>query len=146
MEPRLNIEVSVPEAYKAVLTLTGIAAHVKLTPIQKELIKIRASQVNGCVFCIDMHTKAALRIGETPQRIFLLNAWRETDHFSPAEKALLALVEEVTLIHQHGASDVVYANAVDHFGAEQLPLIMVAIVSINAWNRIAVMSRTQVPR
>lgn len=145
MEPRLNIEQASPEAYTAMLTLTGIAAHVKLTPIQKELIKIRASQINGCAFCIDMHTKTALKIGETPQRLFLLNAWRETDLFTPAEKALLALVEEVTLIHRHGVSDAVYAEAVEHFGAERIPLIMMAIVTINAWNRISVMSRTQVP-
>lgn len=145
MRPRLDLEQASPEAFRTLLALTGIAAQSGLTPVHQELIKVRASQINGCAFCIDMHTKAALAIGETPQRLFLFDAWRETDRFTAAEKALLALVEEVTLIHRHGVSDAVYNEAVAHFGAERVPLIMLAIVTINAWNRIAVMSRTPVP-
>lgn len=118
-------------------------ANSNLTPIQKELIKIRASQINACAFCLNMHTQDALKFGETPQRIFLLNAWRETDLFTVEEKALLALTEEVTLIHQHGVSEETYRQAEQFFDAETIAQIIMSIVVINAWNRIAV--STQLP-
>ncbi|MEQ9209902.1 MAG: carboxymuconolactone decarboxylase family protein [Pseudomonadales bacterium] len=104
----------------------------------KELIKIRASQINGCAFCIDMHTKDALKNGETPQRIFLLTAWTETDLFTEEERALLKITEEVTLIHQGGLSSETYKKGLDLFGEHYLTQIIMAIVAINAWNRIAI--------
>lgn len=141
MTPRLNIEQEAPEAYKAVYGLALALNKTNLTPIQKELIKIRASQINACAFCINMHTREALKIGETQQRIFLLSAWRETDLFTEEEKALLALTEEVTLIHKEGVTDAAYALLEKFFDTQTIAQMIMSIVLINAWNRIAVSSR-----
>jgi AhpD family alkylhydroperoxidase len=138
MEKRVEIKTAFPDAYKAVHALSARLSKTGLTPIQKELIKIRASQINACAFCLNMHTKEALEVGETQQRIFLLDAWRETDLFAEEEKAILALTEEVTLIHKHGVSDEVYQQAKKFFTDEVIAQIIMAIVLINAWNRIAV--------
>jgi AhpD family alkylhydroperoxidase len=143
MEQRVKIQETLPTVWKAMYNLSGSIAQTNLTPIQKELIKIRASQLNACAFCLNMHTQDALKFGETPQRIFLLNAWRETDLFTAEEKALLALTEEVTLIHQHGVSEETYRQAEQFFDAETIAQIIMSIVVINAWNRIAV--STQLP-
>ena len=110
----------------------------KLSNTHKELVKIRASQINGCAFCIDMHTKDALKNGETQQRIFLISAWRETDLFSEEEKVVLQLAEEVTLIHKQGLTSETYNKALDFFDENYLAQIIMAITTINAWNRIAV--------
>jgi AhpD family alkylhydroperoxidase len=146
MERRKNMEIAFPEAYKAMYALSVVTSQSSLTPIQKELIKIRASQINGCAFCIDMHTKDALKYGETQQRIFLLNAWRETNLFTDEEKALLAITEEVTLISQKGLSEETYAQAATFFSADQIGQIIMSVVTINAWNRIAVSTHLQVPK
>ena len=135
-----------PEAYKAVYALSLITAKSNLTHIQKQLIKVRASQINGCAFCIDMHTKEALKIGETQQRIFLLNAWRETALFTDEEKALLAVTEEVTLISRQGLTETTYQHALQYFSEETIAQIIMSTVVINAWNRIAVSSHTQIPQ
>ena len=111
MEKRVNIEHAQPRAYKAMYALEGYLATTQLTPTQKDLIKIRASQINKCAFCIDMHTKEAIKHGETLQRIFLLDAWRETDLFTKDEKAILSITEEVTLIADRGLSDDTYKEA-----------------------------------
>ncbi len=127
-----------PNAYKAMF---GLESYLQNTSLQKshyELIKIRASQINGCAFCLDMHTKDALKISETQQRIFLLNAWRETSLFTEEEKTLLDLTEKITLIHQGGVSDELYEKAVNTFGENYLAQIIMAIVAINGWNRIAI--------
>jgi AhpD family alkylhydroperoxidase len=141
MEKRISIKQTEPEAYKAMLALENYLKTSKLTNTHKELIKIRASQINGCAFCINMHAKEARNNGETEQRIYLLNAWRETDLFNEEEKALLALTEEVTLI-QHGVSDETYQQAAKFFDENYLAQIIMAIVTINAWNRISIASRT----
>jgi AhpD family alkylhydroperoxidase len=138
MEQRINIEKTRPEAYKAVLTLAGVLNKSTLTPIQKHLIKLRASQINCCSFCINMHTKEALHIGETQQRIFLLTAWKDTSLFTEQEKALLALTEETTLIHANGVSSETYGKAKQFFSDETIADIIMSTVMINAWNRIAV--------
>jgi AhpD family alkylhydroperoxidase len=145
MEQRLHIDQLLPESWKAMYTLTGSTLRSNITPIQKELIKIRASQINGCAFCLDMHTKDALKHGETTQRIFLLNAWKETNLFSEEEKALLAITEEVTLISQHGLTETTYQNALKYFNEESVAQIILAVVVINAWNRLSISSLTQVP-
>lgn len=142
MDRRINIETVHPDAYKAMINLAGIVSKTSITPIQKHLISVRASQINSCSFCINMHTKEALNAGETQQRLFLLSAWKETDIFSDEEKAILALTEEVTLIHQHGVSDTTYQNAQKFFSERTISEIIMAIVMINGWNRIAVTSRT----
>jgi AhpD family alkylhydroperoxidase len=141
MEKRISVKQTEPGTYKAMLALENYLKTSKLTNTHKELIKIRASQINGCAFCINMHAKEARNNGETEQRIYLLNAWRETDLFNEEEKALLALTEEVTLI-QHGVSDETYQQAAKFFDENYLAQIIMAIVTINAWNRISIASRT----
>jgi AhpD family alkylhydroperoxidase len=143
MEQRINIEKTLPEAYKVMLTLTAVLNKSTLTPIQKHLIKVRASQINKCAFCLNMHTKEALHIGETQQRLFLLNGWKDTAVFTEEEKALLALTEETTLIHYNGVSEETYDKAKQFFSNEAIADIIMSSVLINAWNRIGV--STQLP-
>lgn len=145
MQERINIETTQPKAYNAMYHLSNAVTSAKVTPIQKQLIKMRASQINGCAFCIDMHTKEALEAGETQQRIFVLSAWKETDLFTPEEKAVLALTEEVTLIHQQGLSDETYNRAKEFFDEQAIGELIMFVVVINAWNRISVSTRVPVP-
>jgi|SRR6187402_1650447 len=142
MENRINILQTEPEAYKAMSGLEKYLSASQLNPSHKELIKIRASQINGCAYCINMHTRDARKAGETEQRIYLLNAWRETSLFTEAEKAILALTEEVTLI-QNKVSEKVYENAAKFFDANYLAQLVMMIVTINAWNRIAITCQLQ---
>jgi AhpD family alkylhydroperoxidase len=144
MKQRVNIEQSLPHAWKAMYALSVSLGKTSLTPVQQHLIKIRVSQINSCAFCINMHTKEALAIGESQQRIFVLSAWKETDLFTPEEKAILALTEEVTLIHQHGISDETYQQAEGFFNAETIGNIIMATIAMNGWNRIAVSTHLQV--
>ncbi|MGN6647989.1 MAG: carboxymuconolactone decarboxylase family protein [Cytophaga sp.] len=143
MEKRLNMEALQPTAYKAMLGLEGYLQTTALSKLHKNLIKTRASQINGCSHCLDMHTKESIKSGETLQRLFVLSAWRETDLFSPEEKIILALTEECTLIHQHGVSDSVYKKAVETFGETYVAHIIMAVVAINGWNRIAISTHMQ---
>jgi AhpD family alkylhydroperoxidase len=143
MEKRVNIQQVQPQAYKAMYALEGYLATSTISKAHKHLVKIRASQINGCAFCIDMHTKEALKDGETLQRIFLLNAWKDSGLFTPEEQAILALTEEVTLISQHGVSDETYQTAAGLFDEVYLSQLIMAIVAINAWNRIAITSRVE---
>lgn len=138
MEKRLDINEIAPQAYKAMYALEGYLATTQLSKTHKELLKIRASQINKCAFCIDMHTKDAITYGETPQRIFLLNAWHETDLFTEEEKVILAITEEITLIHNHGLSDELYKKATQYFDESYIAQLIMAVVTINAWNRIAI--------
>lgn len=143
---RLDISKLEPNAYKAMYGLENYLLTTSLEKSHKELIKIRASQINGCAFCLDMHTKDAIKLGETPQRIFLLNAWRETDLFSTEEKIILGLTEKITLISQGGIDDDLYKKAVDTFGENYVAQIIMACVAINGWNRIAISTNLEVPR
>ena len=140
---RVNINETEPKAYKAMYALEGYLAATQLSKTQKDLIKIRASQINGCAFCIDLHTKDALKNGETVQRIFLLNAWRETDLFTEEEKAILAITEEITLINNGGLSDETYQKAAQFFDENYIAQIIMAVVTINAWNRIAISTKME---
>lgn len=137
METRVNILKTTPEAYKAMMALEKFIASTSLTPTHKELIKIRASQINGCAYCINMHTRDARKLDETEQRIYLLNAWRETKLYTEEEQAILALTEEVTLIQNHVSKET-YDNARRLFDEEYLVAIIMMITTINAWNRIAI--------
>lgn len=145
MEQRVNIEHALPAVNKAMYGLVASLNKTSLTPTQQHLIKIRASQINSCAFCLDMHTKEAMKSGEGLQRIFLISAWRETDLFTAEEKALLALTEEVTLIHAHGVSDNTYKLAEAFFAPEVIAEIIMSVVLINAWNRIAVSTHLAIP-
>lgn len=138
MEQRVRIEQAQPEAWKALYHLANVLNKSNLPPIHKHLIKVRASQINSCAFCINMHTKEALKIGETQQRLFLLSAWRETTVFTNEEKAVIALTEEVTLIHNKGVSEETYQEAAKYFTPETIGEIIMLTVLMNAWNRIAV--------
>lgn len=137
MKPRIDIPTVAPEAYQALVNLEGYISKTSLTQTHKELIKIRASQINGCAFCINMHTADARKYGETEQRIYLISAWREADIYTEEEKAILALTEEVTLISNH-VSEEVYQNAASLFDEKYLAEIILAIITINSWNRFAI--------
>lgn len=139
MKQRININTAQPQALKAMMGLEAYLAQISIPKNIKELIKIRASQINHCAYCIDMHTKDALKNGETTQRIFLLNAWREAaGMFSEAEMAALAITEEVTLIHDQGLTDATYEKALESFSENEIAELLMAVITINAWNRIAI--------
>ena len=142
MEKRFTLQQVHPNAWTAMMELSKLASGTSLSGTETELVKIRASQVNGCAFCIDMHTKDARKKGETEQRIYALNAWRDTGFFSDREQALLALTEEVTLIQDH-VKDATFKTAVDYFGEKGTAEIIMAIVIINSWNRIAISTGLQ---
>jgi AhpD family alkylhydroperoxidase len=141
MKTRIDIQEVEPNGYKAMFALEHYLATTQLSKTHKELIKIRASQINGCAYCLDMHTRDALKNGETNQRIFLLNAWAETDLFTDEEKTLLAITEEVTLIDRQGLTDETYKKAEQTFDKNYIAQIIMATVVINAWNRIAISTR-----
>ena len=137
MQKRFNIKEVAPNALKAMIGLETYLSNASISKTTKELIKIRASQINGCAYCINMHTQDAIKNGETNQRIFLLNAWREAqDIFTEEEKVVLTITEEITLIHQNGLSDETYSNALHFFNETQIADIITAIITINLWNRI----------
>lgn len=140
MKTRINIAKVEPTGYNAILGLEKFIESTPLTRTHKELIKIRASQINGCAFCIDMHTKEARKAGETEQRIYALNAWRDTPFFSEEEQVILALTEEVTLINNH-VSDETYEQAEKVLGETYLAQVILAIITINAWNRIGITTK-----
>lgn len=138
MDTRVNIFQTQPEAYKAMFGLEKYIASTSLTSTHKELIKIRASQINGCAFCINMHTADARKQGETEQRIYLLNAWKETSLYTEEERVILEMTEEITLIQKNHLSDATYAKAKKLFTEEYIGNIIMMITIINAWNRIAI--------
>jgi AhpD family alkylhydroperoxidase len=138
MNQRVQINKVLPEAYQLLVAFEKYMARTPLTAIRKEMIKIRASQINGCAFCLNMHTKDARKAGETEQRIYTLSAWRDTPYFTEEERAILALTEEVTLISNHHVSDETYQAVAAHFSEEQVAQIIIAIIAINSWNRLAI--------
>jgi AhpD family alkylhydroperoxidase len=141
MEERIRMEDVEPGAYQAMFALEKYIARTSIDKRLKELIKIRASQINGCAFCLNMHTKEARELGETEQRIYALNAWRETPYFTPEERTVLALTEAVTLVAESHVPDDVYNEAAQYFDKKQMSEIIMQIVTINAWNRLAVTAR-----
>ncbi|CAM5729794.1 Carboxymuconolactone decarboxylase family protein OS=Streptomyces alboniger OX=132473 GN=CP975_21630 PE=4 SV=1 [Streptomyces alboniger] len=142
---RVALKKITPDVSAAMGALHGAAVSAaqdaKVEPEILELIRIRASQLNGCAFCLDMHTKDARAQGETEQRIYALNAWRETPFFSGRERAALALTEAVTLVHDGQVPDAVYAEAAKVFDEEQIAALIWAATVINAYNRIAIATR-----
>ena len=137
MSTRIRINQAEPAAYRAMVAFDNYVSTTGLTQMHKDLIKIRASQINGCAYCIDLHTRDARKAGETEQRIYALNAWRETPFFTPEERAILALTEEVTFISNH-VKDSTYEAAAILFTEQYLSQIIMAIISINAWNRVGI--------
>ncbi|MGY4691620.1 carboxymuconolactone decarboxylase family protein [Salibacterium sp. K-3] len=144
MEPRINYAKTNPEIFKV---MRQVEEYKKTTEFDKkliELIKIRASQINGCAYCLDMHTKDARAIGETEQRIYCLNAWRESPFYSEPEKAVLALTEAVTFISEDGVPDNLYEQLLQHYNEKQYMDLVFLIITINSWNRLAI-SNNNVP-
>ncbi|GAA3548579.1 carboxymuconolactone decarboxylase family protein [Amycolatopsis ultiminotia] len=139
--PRLNLAELAPEAYKAMIRLDA-SVRRGIDPTLLELIKIRASQINHCAFCLDMHTKDALAAGESVERIVQLSAWEESKHFYTAkEVAALELTEAVTVLTDGFVPDEVYARAAAEFDETELAHVIAAITVINAWNRFGVTTR-----
>jgi len=142
MKKRFNIKTATPNALKALIGLETYLAQTSISKTTKELIKIRASQINGCAFCIDIHTQDAVANGEKNQRIFLVSAWREAEGiFTEEEKVVLEITEEVTLIQNNGLTDETYEKALQFFNEEQISEIVMAVITINVWNRVALSSR-----
>src|SRR3954465_7117133 len=132
---------NVERAMQAMFGLSGYEAHCGLEPSLLELVKIRASQINGCANCLDMHTKDARARGESEQRIYLLAAWRESPFYSERERAALAWTEAVTLVSHTHVPEEVYEQAKTIFTDEELVKLTLLVVAINAWNRFAIAFR-----
>lgn len=145
METRLNLEKIEPSAYEAMLSLEGYVRKSSLKQAYKHLIKIRTSQINGCAYCIEMHTADARRHGETESRIYALTAWKESPLFSAEERALLQLTEDATLIAGNGVTDETYASLEKYFDDAGIAQAIMQVVVTNAWNRIAISTRKMHP-
>lgn len=137
MKPRLEMHKAAPEAYEAMRALSKFSNECGLEARLLELVKTRASQINGCAYCIQMHTREARKLGETEDRLHLLAAWRETPAYTPRERAALAWTEALTLLTKGHASDEVYAEVRAQFSEEETAKLTLAIAVINSWNRIA---------
>ncbi len=142
MEPRLDYTKTVPGASRAMYALHKYVEESGLEHSLLELIKTRASQINGCAFCIDMHTKDARARGETEQRLYALSAWHETPFFTDRERVALAWTEAVTLVGETHVPDDVYTQASAHFTEVELVNLTMAVIAINGWNRLAISFRT----
>jgi len=142
MKERLPYAKVAPEGFAALFGLSKYVHHGAIEPKLLLLVEMRASQINGCAYCIDMHSQDARVGGETEQRLYALNAWRETPFFSDRERAALAWTEAVTLISHTHAPDEVYDEARKQFSEKELVDLTLAIAAINAWNRIAISFRS----
>ena len=141
MATRFLMEKVNPTGYAAMIGLEKYIISTKLDKKLKELIKVRASELNGCEYCVGFHTKDALKIGETEERIHALNHWQDSSLFSPEERAALALTEAMTLIAEHHVSDEIYNEVRQYYDEQQTAELMMAIVTINGWNRIAIATK-----
>jgi len=142
MEARLNPYKLSPKIYE---TMSALQAYVDSCGLERpllELVKLRASQINGCAYCIDMHTKDARALGETEQRLYLLNAWRESPVYTERERAALEWAEAVTLVADTNVPDDVYGRATLQFKPDELANLTLAIATINSWNRLSIAFRT----
>ena len=145
MSHRLNLSKSGPKLYQAMGEFEKLAKEAAesagIDPGLGHLLRLRASQINGCAYCVRMHTQDALSVGESIERVSVLPAWRETGYFTPKERAALALVEAITNIADGQIPDAVYEQAASHLDESEISAIEWAAITINAWNRIAIASR-----
>ncbi|GAA4942874.1 AhpD family alkylhydroperoxidase [Nonomuraea thailandensis] len=142
MTQRINVAQQVPEAYHHFLAVEKLLHDSELPVATIELVKLRASQINGCGYCVDMHSRDMKKAGESDERLWSVVTWREATVFTPAERAALALTEEATrLPDREAVPDAVWQQAAEHYSEKQLGLLIVAIAMINAWNRIGVTAR-----
>jgi AhpD family alkylhydroperoxidase len=142
MKTRLNYSNDFPEAIKGMLELEKYVHNSGLERPLYELVKTRASQINQCAYCLDMHTKDARKAGETEQRLYALSAWRETPFYTERERAALEWTEALTLISENDVSDELYKNVSNHFNEKERVALTIAIIAINGWNRLAISFRT----
>jgi len=141
---RLKVEQAAPEIYKALFALHQAAEKSGIEKGLMHLVKLRASQVNGCAYCMAMHTRDAIRDGEHPDRLALLSGWGETDLFTPREQAALMWTEAVTALNTGHIDDELYAKVSAEFPGRALPDLTLVVIAINAWNRVAVPFRKEV--
>ncbi|OJU46760.1 MAG: alkylhydroperoxidase [Bacteroidales bacterium 45-6] len=141
MKQRIDIQKLEPKAYEVLYAMEKYLSTINLTVQLRELIKIRVSQINKCAYCIEMHTKDARKAGETEQRIYALSAWEESPLFTPEERAVLALTDEITNISEHGVKDSTFENVQTYFTDNQVAQIIIAVNQMNFWNRIAISTK-----
>ncbi|MEL7084952.1 MAG: carboxymuconolactone decarboxylase family protein [Cyanobacteria bacterium J06597_1] len=141
MTVRFDLGSVEPKAMQVMMELEHYVRSSGLDRTLIELIKVRASQINRCAFCIDMHTKDARHAGEAEQRLYALIAWEETPFFTPQERAVLALTEAVTRIGENGVTEALYAEVNQYFTPQQIAQLVMALVVINAWNRLSISAR-----
>src|ERR1700689_3827758 len=144
MEHRPNPFKASPKGYQAMAALEGFVVSCGLERPLLELVKMRASQINGCAYCLDMHSKDARALGETEQRLYALDAWEEAPFYSERERAALALTDAVTRITEAHVPDTVFERARAHFNEPELIALVFTLTTINAWNRLAITMRTEV--
>ncbi len=142
MSRRLDYYNQSPDGVKGLLEMEKYIRHSSLEDSLIELVKLRASQINGCAYCMDMHTKDARRHGETEQRLYTLSAWRETDFFTEREQAALEWTEKVTQISFNHINDELYEKMLKHFSEKELIDLTINIIAINGWNRLAISFKT----
>jgi AhpD family alkylhydroperoxidase len=146
MTQRIDLAALVPDFYRAMLGIEQAVRDSGIDPALYELVKIRASQLNGCAYCLDMHTRDARQGGESQRRLDILSAWREAPtFFTETERAALALTEEATLIADGGVSQPVWDEAVAALGEKGVAQVLMAVVAINSWNRLAVSTHQDLP-
>jgi AhpD family alkylhydroperoxidase len=141
---RIDMRASFPAGVRAIVGVQRAVDAARLEPLLLELVQKRASQINGCVYCLDMHSKDACALDESEQRLYLLAAWREASCYDAPERAALAWCEDVTLISTRGAPDAVYQKLKQTFSPEEIVALTLSIVAINGWNRLAISMRAPV--
>lgn len=146
MQARLDYFKAAPELMQAMLGMENACKASGLDHRLYELVKTRASQINGCAYCLHMHTTDARKAGETELRLYLLSAWRESSLYTPSERAALAWTESLTLISQTSAPDADYEALKEHFSEHEIVALTLLIVTINGWNRLAIGFRSQHPK
>ena len=145
MEQRLDFYKASPDAMKALIALEGAISKLGLEPQLLDLVKLRASQINGCAYCVDLHASDLRKKGETERRLYAVPVWRETPFFSPRERAALAWTEAITLLPQTRAPDTDFADVREHFSEREMVDLTLAIGTINTWNRLSVGFRMALP-
>ena len=141
MENRIDLKTVEPAAYQALFGIEKYISNAKINPILSELIRIRASQINGCAYCIDIHTKDTRKLNVSEQKLYALSAWKESPLFSPEERVVLSITDEITLISQKGLSNKTYKLAQEMFDDNTIAKIIMLIGVINIWNRIAIATK-----
>jgi AhpD family alkylhydroperoxidase len=143
MSLRLNYQTAAPKALQAMFAMQKYVNESSLEARLRHLIVTRVSQINGCAFCLDMHTREALDDGDTIQRLAVLSAWHDTPYFEPHERAALAFAEAVTRIADKGVSDEIYEEVARHFDEKQIVELLITINTINSWNRLSISTGVQ---